>query len=102
VLLILVSFFLAIKVKSLLIGQSADIETRTAIKDFLEARPEVDKILNLITQHLGPQIMVAVKAKMTNVDSVEQLIYNINVCESELKKAYPAVKWVFFEPDNKD
>jgi len=102
ILLILVSFFLAIKVKSLLIGQSADVETRTAIKDFLEARPEVDKILNLITQHLGPQIMVAVKAKMTNVDTVEQLIENINTCETELKREYPAIQWVFFEPDLRD
>jgi cation diffusion facilitator family transporter len=102
ILLILVSFFLAIKVKSLLIGQSADVETRTAITNFLEARPEVDKVLNLITLHLGPQIMVAVKAKMEEVDSVDKLIENINLCESELKKEYPAVQWVFFEPDNKD
>ena len=102
ILLILVSFFLAVKVKSLLIGQSADDETRTAIKNFLESRPEVDKILNLITMHLGPQIMVAVKAKMAKVDSVNQLIENINICESELKKEYPAIQWVFFEPDNKD
>jgi cation diffusion facilitator family transporter len=102
ILLIFVSFFLAIKVKSLLIGQSADVETRTSITNFLEARPEVDKVLNLITLHLGPQIMVAVKAKMAEVDSVNQLIENINACESELKKEYPAIQWVFFEPDNRD
>jgi cation diffusion facilitator family transporter len=102
ILLIFVSFFLAIKVKSLLIGQSADIETRTAIMNFLEARPEVDKVLNLITLHLGPQLMVAVKAKMAAVDSVGKLIENINTCESELKREYPAIQWVFFEPDNSD
>jgi cation diffusion facilitator family transporter len=102
ILLIFVSFFLAIKVKSLLIGQSADIETRTAIMNFLEARPEVDKVLNLITLHLGPQLMVAVKAKMAAVDSIGKLIENINTCESELKREYPAIQWVFFEPDNSD
>ena len=59
------------------------------------------RILNLITLQLGPQIMVAVKAKMTKVDSVDQLIDNINTCESELKKEIPAIKWVFFEPDFK-
>jgi divalent metal cation (Fe/Co/Zn/Cd) transporter len=84
-----------------LIGQSANNETRTEIKLFLEARPEIDQILNLITLQLGPQIMVAVKAKMTKVDSADQLVNNINTCELELKKENPAIKWVFFEPDSK-
>jgi cation diffusion facilitator family transporter len=99
VLLILVSIFLAVKVKSLLIGQSADDETNEAIRAFFEARPEIENILNLITLQLGPQIMVAVKAKMTNAGSVEQMIANINECEKELKKTNPAITWVFFEPD---
>jgi len=74
-------------------------ETNIEIKNMLEARSEVEKILNLITLQLGPQVMVAVKAKMTKVDSAEQLIQSINICESELKKKIPAIQWVFFEPD---
>ena len=101
VLLITISIFLAVKVKSLLIGQSADTETTKAIKSFLEARTEIENVLNLITLQLGPQIMVAVKARM-KADTVNQLIDNINICESELKKAYPDILWVFFEPDNKE
>jgi cation diffusion facilitator family transporter len=101
VLLIIISFFLALKVKSLLIGQSTDDETRTEIKLILEARPEIDQIFNLITLQLGPKIMVAVKAKMKEVDSAEQLINNINTCELELKKINPDIQWVFFEPDTK-
>lgn len=99
ILLVIISFFLAIKVKSLLIGQSTDDETREDIKMFLEARPEIDRILNLITLQLGPQIMVAIKAEMTKVETIGQLISNINTCESELKKRNPAIRWVFFEPD---
>jgi cation diffusion facilitator family transporter len=102
VLLVIISFFIAVKVKSLLIGQSADNETCTEIKMLLEARPEIDKVLNLITIQLGPQIMVAVKAKMSKVESVDQLINNINNCESEIKRENPAVQWVFFEPDLKE
>jgi cation diffusion facilitator family transporter len=101
-LLIVVSFFLAIKVKSLLIGQSSDNETRKEIKTFLESRPEIDQILNLITIQLGSQVMVAIKAKMTDVETVGQLIDNINICESELKKENPAIRWIFFEPDFTD
>jgi cation diffusion facilitator family transporter len=102
VLLILVSVFLAVKVKSLLIGQSTDNETCEALKSFLEARPEIESILNLITLQLGPRIMIAVKAKMVKVDTVDQLIEIINTCEADLKKSNPAIQWVFFEPDFKD
>jgi cation diffusion facilitator family transporter len=99
VLLVIVSLFIAIKVKSLLIGQSAESETHARIKMLLETRPEIDEVLNLITLQLGPRIMVAVKARMAKVDSADQLITNINTCESELRKGDPDVQWIFFEPD---
>jgi cation diffusion facilitator family transporter len=102
ILLIIISIFLAIKIKSLLIGRSADDETRAAIRLSLESRPEIEKVFNLITLQLGAQIMVAVKVKMTEVDSVDQLIININTCESELRKINPAIQWIFFEPDLKE
>jgi cation diffusion facilitator family transporter len=101
VLLVIISFFLAVKIKSLLIGQSADEETCAAIRSSLETRPEIDRVLNLITLQLGSRIMVAVKAKMKKADSVEQLVKNINNCESELRKVNPAIQWIFFEPDVK-
>ena len=101
VLLVTISFFLALKIKSLLIGQSTDEETRDQIRKLLESRPEIDRILNLITLQLGQEIMVAVKAKMKS-GPVNEIINNINHCEAALKKANPAIRWVFFEPDVKD
>ncbi len=101
VLLIIISIFIAIKVKGLLIGQSADEKTCSRIEAFLESRPEIDKVINLITLQLGSELMVAVKAKMVNVDTTDQLVENINKCEKDLKKEIPAVKWIFFEPDVK-
>ena len=100
-LLILVSGFLAVRIKSMLIGQSADEETVKAISELLDSRPEIDKVLNLITFQLGSQVMVAIKAKMKKAESFDQVVKNINTCESELKRAIPSVRWVFFEPDNK-
>jgi len=101
-LLIIISFFLAVKVKSLLIGQSSDDQTCLEIRQVLESRPEIDRILNLITLQLGPQIMVAVKARMKEVSGIEQLAEGINTCEDEPKKKNPAIRWVFFEPDIKE
>jgi len=102
VLLIIVSLFLAIKVKSLLIGQSADELMRVEIKVFLQERSEIETVYNLITLQLGAQIMVAIKAKMNKVASPEDLINNINICEKDLRSAFPAVRWIFFEPDDKE
>ncbi len=101
-LLIIISFFIAIKVKNLLIGQSTDNETRLQIEAFLNTRPEIERVLNLITIQLGPQLMVAIKAKMTTVESAAQLIENINACEADLKKINGTIQWVFFEPDNEN
>jgi len=101
-LLIFISILLAIKVKGLLIGQSVDDETRSKIQTLLETRPEIERIFNLITIQLGPQILVAVKAKMKKTSSVDQLIENINNCESELRKENLTIQWIFFEPDVKD
>jgi cation diffusion facilitator family transporter len=102
VLLILVSVFIAFKVKSLLIGQSTDDETSNKIRSLLIDRPEIDKIFSLITLQLGTDIMVSVKAGMAKTETSDQLIDNINTCESLLKKEIPEIKWIFFEPDNKE
>ena len=99
VLLIFVSFFLAIKVKGLLVGQSADKETRDNILQFLQNRPEIEEVLNVITLQMGETIMVSIKARMKQVDTAENLVKNINACEVALKSSNKAIQWVFFEPD---
>jgi cation diffusion facilitator family transporter len=98
-LLIIVSLFLAIKIKGLLIGQSVEKEVSDEITRFLETRPEIESVLNLITLQLGSQIMVAIKAKMAKADTVDELINNINRCEEALRKYNSSIQWIFFEPD---
>lgn len=102
VLLVIISGFLAVKIKGLLIGQSVDAEVRADIKEFLESQPEITEVLNLITLQLGSRIMVAVKVKMEAAESIDKLIANINRCELELRKHNPAIQWSFFEPDVTD
>lgn len=102
VLLVIISGFLAVKIKGLLIGQSVDAEVRADIKEFLESQPEITEVLNLITLQLGSRIMVAVKVKMEAAESIDELIANINRCELELRRHNPAIQWSFFEPDVTD
>ncbi|HAH25421.1 MAG TPA: cation efflux family transporter [Prolixibacteraceae bacterium] len=98
-LLIVVSMFMAVKISGLLIGQSIDPEVQADITAFLNKREEIEFVINVITIQLGAQIMVAVKAKMNNPETIDQLIENINRCEAALKRHNPSVQWVFFEPD---
>jgi cation diffusion facilitator family transporter len=102
ILLIVVAFLIGIEVQALLIGQSVEPRRRTQMLDFLQQRNEIDQVFNMLTLQLGNDVMVAIKAKMANVDSAESLIKAINICEAELKQAFPQVLWLFFEPDIED
>jgi len=66
---------------------------------FLIVREEIAEVLNLITLQNGADVVVAVKARMTENDSVPAPIAAINRCEHALRVAFPQVRWLFFEPD---
>ena len=102
VVLVLVAVTVGIEVKSLLIGESADPETVSAMREFLSGRPEVAEIYGLITLQLGTELMVAIKGKMQQQGTAGALVEDINRVESALRSAFPQIRWIFFEPDVKD
>jgi cation diffusion facilitator family transporter len=102
VLLVVVAVLVGVEVKALLVGQSATPQTLAALRAHLEAQPEVKKVFNLLTQQLGGEIMLAVKAQMAPQPSDVALIEAINHVERGLKRAFPEVRWIFFEPDVRD
>lgn len=102
VLLILVAVLVGIEVKALLVGQSAEPHVLAAMRTHLEAQPQVAQVYSLITQQLGSDVMVAVKARMHPASSDVALIEAINAVELGLRAAFPQARWVFFEPDLRD
>lgn len=100
-LLIVVAVFVAIEVKAMLIGQSVDPARQQQMREFLDGRPEVARVISLITLQLGNEVLVSVHAQMREVRDVEQLVDQINVVERALKQSFPEVRWSFFEPDCK-
>ena len=102
VLLIVVAVLVATEVKALLIGQGMEPRRRDELMSFLKGRPEVAEVLNLITLQMGPDVMVAVKARMQLTADNQQLIAAINTVEAAMKNAFEDVRWSFFEPDNAD
>ncbi len=102
VLLCVIAVFVAQEVASLLIGQSAEPLLRERIDAYVRAQPEVEHVYNLITLQMGPDVMVATKAKMCGPLSGDELIDAINRVEAGMKQQFPEIRWSFFEPDNTD
>lgn len=100
-LLVIVAFGVGYEVRALLIGQSAEPAERTAMEAWLKARPEIAELYNTISFQMGSYLFVAVKARMSERDSAKILIDQINAVQDALKTEFPAVRWVFFEPDEK-
>jgi cation diffusion facilitator family transporter len=101
VLLIGIAIVVGIEVQSLLIGQSAEPKERTAIAAWTAARDEIAEIYSLITFRMGSYMFVAIKARMREEVSAAKMIDDINAVQDALKIEFPAVRWVFFEPDRK-
>jgi cation diffusion facilitator family transporter len=101
-LLVLVALLVGAEVKALLIGQSMEPQMLARLRAHLEAQPEVAQIYSLITQQLGSEIMVAVKARMQPTGSDVSLINAINAVEARVKAEFVQVRWIFFEPDLAD
>ena len=102
VLLIVVAVALAIEVKALLIGQGVEPRRRAELLAFLRGRAEIAEVLNLITLQMGPDVMVAIKARMAPTPDNLSLIEAINTVEKAMKARFADVRWSFFEPDVAD
>ena len=102
VLLIVVAVLLTLEIKALITGESAEAGTENAIRAFLVARSEVAELYNLLTLQMGEGIMLAVKARMAETASATAMVDAINRVEADLRVAFPAVRWCFFEPDTSD
>jgi len=98
-LLMLIASFIAFEVKSMIVGESASPEMRRDIEMFLQGRPEIRSIINLITLQWGKEIVVAVQAEMIDYAESRAMVEAINEVEADLQATFPQVRWVFFEPD---
>ncbi|MGI9342417.1 MAG: cation diffusion facilitator family transporter [Gammaproteobacteria bacterium] len=99
IVLIIVSIFVAIRIKSLLVGKSAEPELREQIDRLIDADPDIEEVLNTITFQVGPKIMLAAKIRMRSGMTIDEAVEHINALERTLREAVPALGWCFVEPD---
>ncbi len=100
--LVSVSVFVALRIKSLIVGRSAEDDLQAEIRAEIDRDPSIEKLLNAITMQLGPQVMLAVKVKMKPGISIEEAVAHINSLERRIKQQFPEVAWCFVEPDVED
>ncbi|GAB2500692.1 cation diffusion facilitator family transporter [Pseudoxanthomonas sangjuensis] len=98
-LLIVVAVLVAVEVKSMLIGQSVEPELEKKLVAWLLARREIDHLIRVIPMQHGNEVVLSVQAVMCEKADAGALLADIERVEDELKAAFPAVRWTFFEPD---
>jgi divalent metal cation (Fe/Co/Zn/Cd) transporter len=101
--LIGVALFLAIEIRSLLVGEAADPLVAAACREIAEADPHVVKVHRVLAIQQGPgEVMVAMKIQFKETASGTALVDAINALERAIEAKYASVKWTFIEPDNVD
>ena len=99
-LLIVIAIVLVIEMKSLLIGESASTETRSAIIAAIESSEHVDQLIHIRTEHIGPdEILVGAKIEYSSALTADQLVAAINSTEDQIRAAVPAATVIYLEPD---
>lgn len=102
ILLIVVAVFVSNEVKALLIGQSADPALDRQLREFLDTRPEIVQVFNLITLQLGADVMVALKVQLAEDQSIGEAVAAINRVEVAMRARFPEIRFSFVEPDDHD
>jgi len=102
VVLLVISVFIAWRVRSLLVGRSADPEIQEMIEQVIAEQDGIEFAFNIITIQFGPDTMLAAKVKMTPGKDIEAAVADINALERTLKQRIPNLLWCFVEPDVTD
>ena len=102
VLLVIVAVFLGVRLKSLLVGRSAEPDLCTVLYAKIDQDNRILEVFNMITLQMGPKIMLAAKVRMRAEMRVAEAVSAINELEASIKSAHPEVGWCFMEIDDKD
>lgn len=100
VLLIGVAIILGIETKSLLVGEGANPENATKIRDAINAHSSVEALIHMKTLYLGPdEMLVAAKVAFASKMRLSELAVEINEVEASIRAAVPVARVIFLEPD---
>ena len=95
-----IAVLLAIEMKSLLIGESANDDNTAKIDAVLASHPAIDVVTDVKTQHIGPDdILVAIHAKFDPALAGDELATAIDDVHDQLTAAVPSSRFIYIEPN---
>jgi cation diffusion facilitator family transporter len=100
VLLVLVAVVLGVETKSLLVGEGANPADADAIRDAINAHPDVEALIHIKTLYLGPdELLVAAKLAFGKSKRLSDVAASIDAVEASIRAAVPAARVIYLEPD---
>jgi cation diffusion facilitator family transporter len=100
VLLVLVAVVLGIETKSLLVGEGASPADLTAIRDAINAHPDVEALIHIRTLYLGPdELLVGAKIAFARTKKLADVATAIDAVEASIREAVPIARVIYLEPD---
>jgi cation diffusion facilitator family transporter len=100
VLLGVIAVILMIEMHSLLIGEGATSQEDKAIRTALEQTENVDRLIHIRTQYLGPdELLVGAKIALAADTDLATVAATIDAAEAAVRAAVPAAKIIYLEPD---
>jgi cation diffusion facilitator family transporter len=99
-LLVLVAIVLGIETKSLLVGEGASPADLTAIRDAINAHPDVEALIHIKTLYLGPdELLVGAKIAFASKKKLVDVAAAIDAVEASIREAVPIARVIYLEPD---
>jgi cation diffusion facilitator family transporter len=100
ILLVLVAIVLGIETKSLLVGEGASVADTEAIRDAINAQPQVEALIHMKTLYLGPdELLVGAKVAFGRTRKLADVANDINELEASIRAAVPIARVIYIEPD---
>ncbi|MGI5206867.1 cation diffusion facilitator family transporter [Spirillospora sp. CA-108201] len=94
-----VATILAIETKSLLIGEGVDPQTERRIIEALESVDEVDHLIHIRTEYMGPdELLIAAKIAVNHDDTAADVARGIDAAEARVRAQIPEAKLIYLEP----
>jgi len=95
-----IAIVLATELKSLLLGEAASPNQAEAIRAAVEEDPDLETLLEMVTQHLSPdELIVALKVRMRDELTFHEIARVINRIEARIRERVPTATRIYVEPD---
>ena len=95
-----IAILLAVEMKSLLIGESAAPERREAVVRAIEEEPSVRRLIDLRTQHLGPdELLACARVRLAADLDFRGVAIAIDSIQARVKATVPGEVRMYVEPD---